>query len=165
MFKFALSISFIILNFQLIDGVISQDSDCFGYGARRVYRNFSVAQSGGVVDVYDMDKINQVGRLDMGQDKIIVMALLCGCDYCPDGVHGVGKEGVLKLINNYSNAEILNVIQGWRYEKSKFELLQSKITDSSRCNTCGHLGKQISHTKKGCVVCGTNQGCKASGWK
>lgn len=145
--------------------MISQDSDCFAYGARRVYRNFSVAQSGGLVDVYDMDKINQVGRLDMGQDKIIVMALFCGCDYCPDGVPGVGKESVIKLMNQYSNKDILNVIQGWRFEKSGYALLQSRATDASRCNSCGHAGKQLSHTRKGCVECGTRVGCKATGYK
>lgn len=30
----------------LLDGVISQDSDCFGYGAITVYRNFSVSKQG-----------------------------------------------------------------------------------------------------------------------
>lgn len=43
-----------------MDGCISQDSDCFGYGAQVVYRNFSIstqgsaAASGGAVDVYDI---------------------------------------------------------------------------------------------------------------
>jgi len=69
---------------QLVDGVISQDSDCFAYGAVRVYRNFSVstqgaqAAAGGAVDIYDMREITS--RMDFGQQKIIVMALLCGCD-------------------------------------------------------------------------------------
>lgn len=49
----------------MVDGVITQDSDCFAYGARRVYRNFSVASQGktaaqgGMVEVYDMDKIER----------------------------------------------------------------------------------------------------------
>lgn len=48
---------------KLVDGVISQDSDCFAYGARKVYRNFSVsmqgknASQGGAVDVYDLDRV------------------------------------------------------------------------------------------------------------
>lgn len=153
-------------SFQLIDGVISQDSDCFAYGARRVYRNFSVAQaSGAMVDVYDMQKIDQSGKLDMGQNKVIAMGLLCGCDYSPDGVHGVGRDGVLRLINQYTNEEILDAIQGWRIEKSKFDVMQRKALDTSRCNTCGHLGKQVSHTRKGCVDCGTSQGCQETHWK
>lgn len=49
----------------MVDGVISQDSDCFAYGARRVYRNFSVssqgsaAAQGGAVDVYDLDNVQK----------------------------------------------------------------------------------------------------------
>lgn len=48
-----------------MDGCISQDSDCFAYGAKVVYRNFSISQqgahaaSGGAVDVYDIDKVNK----------------------------------------------------------------------------------------------------------
>lgn len=50
---------------QLVDGCISQDSDCFAYGAKVVYRNFSIssqgsqAASGGAVDVYDLKKVNE----------------------------------------------------------------------------------------------------------
>lgn len=46
-----------------MDAVISQDSDCFAYGAKRVYRNFSVSNTGGSgalqgsVDCYDADKM------------------------------------------------------------------------------------------------------------
>lgn len=54
----------------LVDGVISQDSDCFAYGAIVVYRNFSLSSQGsssaqgGAVDVYDMNYINKfLGRL------------------------------------------------------------------------------------------------------
>lgn len=96
---------------KLVDGVISQDSDCFAYGALRVYRNFSVstqgtqAAAGGAVDIYDMEDIRN--RVDFGQHKVIVMALLCGCDYCPDGVGGIGKDSVLKLFKIYKESEIL----------------------------------------------------------
>lgn len=92
--------------------MISQDSDCFAYGAIRVYRNFSVSTqgsvsaAGGAVDVYDMDVVRQT--FDIGQNKTIAMALLCGCDYCPEGVGGVGKDAVTKLFNIYSDAEILD---------------------------------------------------------
>lgn len=49
---------------QLVDGCISQDSDCFAYGALVVYRNFSIstqgtqAAAGGSVDVYDIRTAN-----------------------------------------------------------------------------------------------------------
>lgn len=92
--------------------MISQDSDCFAYGAIRVYRNFSVSTqgnasaAGGAVDVYDMEVIQRT--LDIGQNKMIAMALLCGCDYCPEGVGGVGRDAVTKLFSIYKEQEILD---------------------------------------------------------
>lgn len=95
-----------------VDGVISQDSDCFAYGAVRVFRNFSLSMQGSVgsiggsVDVYDLSVVQR--SIDFGRNKIVVMALLCGCDYCPEGVGGVGRDAVQKLFSMYSEAEILN---------------------------------------------------------
>ncbi|XP_017070576.1 flap endonuclease GEN [Drosophila eugracilis] len=153
----------------LVDGVISQDSDCFAYGAVRVYRNFSVstqgaqAAAGGAVDIYDMREITT--RMDFGQNKIIVMALLCGCDYCPDGIGGIGKDGVLKLFNKYKETEILNKLRNWRGETNKYNALEIRVDDKSICSNCGHIGKTMSHTKSGCSVCRTHKGCDESLWK
>lgn len=97
---------------DLVDGVISQDSDCFAYGARRVFRNFSLSMQGtagsigGSIDIYDLDVVQKT--MDFGRNKIIVMALLCGCDYCPEGVGGVGRDAVQKLFTIYSETEILD---------------------------------------------------------
>lgn len=94
-----------------VDGVVSQDSDCFAYGARRVFRNFSLSMQGtagsigGSIDIYDLDFVQQ--SIDFGRNKIIVMALLCGCDYCPEGVDGVGRDAVQKLFAIYSENDIL----------------------------------------------------------
>lgn len=54
----------------LVDGVISQDSDCFAYGARRVFRNFSLSMQGtagsigGSIDIYDLDTVQK--SMDFG---------------------------------------------------------------------------------------------------
>lgn len=60
----------------MVDGVISQDSDCFAYGAQRVYRNFSVstqgktAAQGGAVDVYDLNRVRQAMGMCFLANKI-----------------------------------------------------------------------------------------------
>lgn len=98
--------------YGLVDGVISQDSDCFAYGARRVFRNFSLSMQGtagsigGSIDIYDLDIVEK--SMDFGRNKIIVMALLCGCDYCPEGIGGVGRDAVQKLFAIYSEVDILD---------------------------------------------------------
>ncbi|TMW47737.1 hypothetical protein DOY81_007193 [Sarcophaga bullata] len=153
----------------LVDGVISQDSDCFAYGALRVYRNFSIstqgalAAQGGAVDIYDMRNI--CSKIDFGQHKVIVMGLLCGCDYCPEGIGGIGRDSVMKLFNKYKNDEILKRIRSWRKEDDKFTALEMRVDDKTICSYCGHYGRTQSHTKNGCGICRTNQGCDESLWK
>lgn len=91
---------------QIVDGCISQDSDCFLYGAKKVYKNFSMSvhKSSGTVDEYDMERIGR--DLKLGRNKMIVMALLCGCDY-DNGVNGVGKESVMKFFQLVEDDVIL----------------------------------------------------------
>lgn len=153
----------------LVDGVISQDSDCFGYGAERVYRNFSVSQQGrgaavgGAIDVYDMKRVRE--QMDLGQEKMVVLALLCGCDYCPEGIGGIGKDSVLKLFKIYKNDEILDKIKSWRINESKYSALELRVDDKGICTNCGHLGRTVVHTKSGCSVCRMSKGCNADLWK
>lgn len=49
---------------------------------------------------------------------MISLALLLGCDYCPQGVPGVGKEGALKLIgackSHDKSCDIMDIMRGWR---------------------------------------------------
>lgn len=152
-----------------LDGIISQDSDCFGYGAVTVYRNFSVskqgktAAQGGSVDIYDMKRIWE--HLDLKQNKAVVLALLCGCDYCPEGVDGVGKDSVLKLFNMYKDEEILDKIREWKRKNDNYTAIELKVDDKSYCNNCGHYGSYQKHSRSGCSSCKMSLGCDGSEWK
>uniref|UniRef100_A0A182FQ59 Flap endonuclease GEN n=1 Tax=Anopheles albimanus TaxID=7167 RepID=A0A182FQ59_ANOAL len=148
----------------LIDGVISQDSDCFAYGAVRVFRNFCASQNGGSVDVYDLERANSAG-LRLGQEKIVAMALLSGCDYCPAGVAGVGREMVTRLLNCYDNETILQRIRSWRNTAHRLTELEVKVDDKNVCPDCGHIGKLMQHRKAGCLDCHRTAGCDESKWK
>lgn len=44
---------------------------------------------------------------EIGRNHMICMALLCGCDYCPEGVEGVGRDAATKLIELYDDTKIL----------------------------------------------------------
>ncbi|XP_050089227.1 flap endonuclease GEN [Anopheles aquasalis] len=148
----------------LIDGVISQDSDCFAYGAVRVFRNFCASQNGGSVDVYDLERANSAG-LRLGQEKIVAMALLSGCDYCPAGVAGVGREMVTRLLNCYDNESILPRMRSWRNTAHRLTELEVKVDDKNVCPDCGHNGKLMQHRKAGCLDCHRSIGCDESRWK
>lgn len=93
------------------------------------------------------------------------MALLCGCDYCPEGIGGVGRDSVLKLFNKYKNEDILKRIRSWRAEDDKYNALEIRVDDKTICSNCGHIGRTQSHTKNGCGVCCTKRGCDDSLWK
>ena len=81
----------------IVDAVISDDSDSFCYGAKVLLRNFSISNSGNAANVerFTSDKIDQSLKLD--RNRLIFMAIILGCDFCPSGVPGVGKETVMQL--------------------------------------------------------------------
>ncbi|XP_076668330.1 XPG-like endonuclease [Andrena cerasifolii] len=148
----------------LVDGCISQDSDCFLYGAKVVYRNFCTSAqgnrggTGGAVDKYTMEKI--VRLLNLGRNKMIALALLCGCDY-NDGLNGVGKEAALKLFKIVNDEGILERIKSWKTDNT-LDQREAEILCSNVCSSCGHSGKVQKHTKSGCVDCGTVIKCNDS---
>uniref|UniRef100_A0A182RQM2 Flap endonuclease GEN n=1 Tax=Anopheles funestus TaxID=62324 RepID=A0A182RQM2_ANOFN len=149
---------------NLIYGVISQDSDCFAYGAVRVFRNFCASQSGGSVDIYDLNRVDS-SVLRLGQEKIVAMALLSGCDYCPAGVMGVGREMVTRFLSCYDNSEILPKMRSWRKTADRLTELEIRAEDKNICSDCGHVGKQLQHRRAGCLDCRTKPGCNESRWK
>ncbi|XP_052868064.1 flap endonuclease GEN [Anopheles cruzii] len=148
-----------------IYGVISQDSDCFAYGAVRVFRNFCASQTGGgSVDVYDLQRL-EGSALQLGQEKIIAMALLTGCDYCPAGVLGVGREMVTRFLSCCQNDSILAKIRSWRRTSDQLTALEVKVDDKNVCTDCGHAGKLQQHRKSGCLDCHRSAGCDESRWR
>ncbi|KAK4328548.1 hypothetical protein Pmani_001025 [Petrolisthes manimaculis] len=81
---------------QVVDGVISQDSDVFLYGGKTVFRNFTASHSKATLEKYSVDLIE--AHLDLTRGDMIMLALLLGCDYRPQGVPGIGKDTALKFI-------------------------------------------------------------------
>lgn len=84
---------------------MTQDSDCFLYGARVIYRNFN-ASGNGSVDVYRMESIEKC--LQIGRNKMIALSLLCGCDYDEKGVVGIGKETAIKFLQSLDDNIVLH---------------------------------------------------------
>ncbi|OAD54035.1 Flap endonuclease GEN [Eufriesea mexicana] len=148
----------------LVDGCISQDSDCFLYGAKVVYRNFCTSAqgnrggTGGAIDEYTIEKIEKI--LELGRNKMIALALLCGCDY-NDGLSGVGKEAAMKLFKIVKDEDILERIKSWKTDTS-LDHKEAELLNSNLCSSCGHSGKVQKHTKSGCVDCGTTVKCNDS---
>ena len=56
-------------------------------------------------------------HLGMSRDNLIAIALLLGCDYLPDGVPGVGRETVVKLLNESRGVNLLQRFSEWKSPK------------------------------------------------
>ncbi|ELU13028.1 hypothetical protein CAPTEDRAFT_123501, partial [Capitella teleta] len=91
---------------KVVDAVITNDGDAFLYGARKVYRNFTMNTKDPHVESYCMDEIED--KLSLDRKTLVALALLLGCDYAPQGVAGVGKETVLKLIAELNGTSLLD---------------------------------------------------------
>ncbi|XP_033750071.1 flap endonuclease GEN homolog 1-like [Pecten maximus] len=101
------------LNAQgLVDGVMTSDVDAFLYGATTVYRNY--CSQSGVVDVYTMEKIQE--KLGLDRRAMVMIALLVGCDFCEEGLEGVGIKKALTLIDDIKKLgqDPLDRLRGWR---------------------------------------------------
>ncbi|KAL4704822.1 hypothetical protein ACJJTC_001297 [Scirpophaga incertulas] len=144
----------------MVNAVVSQDSDCFAYGARKVYRNFSVSSAAGggatqgSVDCYDADKMFQA--IGFGRNKMVALAMLCGCDY------GVGACGssiatVVSFLHTVSDGDIIPRLISWVSEPDRYDELTRWSQAPGRCDRCGHVGR--IHAKKGCPMCATHQSC------
>ncbi|KAK3608521.1 hypothetical protein CHS0354_010376 [Potamilus streckersoni] len=102
----------------LVNGCLTDDGDAFLYGARTVYRNFTLNSKDPHVESYTMDDIeNQLG---INQYGLVALALLLGCDYLPNGVPGVGVASARKLLQSLQGFNILSRFQKWRQNSFDF---------------------------------------------
>lgn len=115
----------------LVDAVISDDSDAFCYGALVLLRNFSISSGGACVERYIIDKISRTLKLD--RSRIIMMAVLLGCDFCPAGVPGVGKESILQIFEMWPEEwDAIGVFKYWI--QKKFGPIVQKGSSKAKAN-------------------------------
>ena len=81
---------------NLVDAVITDDSDVFLFGASTVYRNFFADKK--YCEVYSSDRIKK--ELGLDRDRFIQLALLLGSDYT-EGVVGVGVVNALEIVSAF----------------------------------------------------------------
>uniref|UniRef100_A0A915L2C5 Chromo domain-containing protein n=1 Tax=Romanomermis culicivorax TaxID=13658 RepID=A0A915L2C5_ROMCU len=107
----------------LVEAVITDDNDAFLYGANKVYKNFNLDGKQPVLECYSSHDIEN--KLGLNRQKMIALALLLGCDYCPKGVPGVGKERALKFVQSIPfERNVLNLLDQWKnsmYEETTYD--------------------------------------------
>ena len=111
----------------LVHAVISDDSDAFCYGARVVMRNFGANAKD--MEKFDMSKIERT--LGLSRDRMVVMAILLGCDFIPAGIGGIGKETVMQLFSKWK--------QSWNGLECLNFWIETSFEAWTECSSCEDL--------------------------
>jgi len=101
-----------------IYAVASQDYDCLMFQAPLLIQNLSLSRTrktiSGVKEVFpQIIELKQVlNELEISQEQLICLGIICGTDYNPGGVKGLGPKKSLKIIKEYKiKEEIFNAIE------------------------------------------------------
>lgn len=110
---------------NLAFALASQDFDSLLFGAKYLIRNLSVSNKRKVagssvykdvpIEFYDLAKILE--KLKITQDELIIVAILCGTDFNPGGIKGIGPKKALKLVKEYKDRwdELFNILDWFSY--------------------------------------------------
>jgi DNA excision repair protein ERCC-5 len=94
-----------LVQLGLVDGIVTDDSDCFLFGGTRIYKNFF--NQAKFVECYlasDFEK-----EFDLTRQKMIDVAHLLGSDYT-EGLTGVGPVTALEILGEFPG---LNDFKTW----------------------------------------------------
>ena len=81
----------------LVDGVVTEDSDIFIFGAKKVYKNFFNENK--YCEAYYAKDIQK--DLGLGKHQLVALAMLLGGDYT-DGVKGVGIVNGMEILQAFA---------------------------------------------------------------
>ncbi|KAG9494621.1 hypothetical protein GDO78_002125 [Eleutherodactylus coqui] len=141
-----------------VDGCITNDGDVFLYGARTVYRNFTMNVKDPHVDCYEVSAIKD--RLGLDRESLVGLAIFLGCDYIPKGLPGVGRELAMKFIKSLNGESILQRFYQWRKQFDDPTMNSKPAKKKVHCTVCSHPGSEKEHERKGCTLCGSEKYCE-----
>ncbi|KAH8585203.1 endonuclease [Cryptosporidium sp. chipmunk genotype I] len=109
----------ILTQLNICHGVLSDDSDCLIFGAKKIFRNFF---SGNSIEMYDLNHVKKYLGIEK-QEQFYILAILLGCDYTV-GVNGIGPVNAVEVLKAYPELEDMILFQNWSMNK-----FQDKSTD------------------------------------
>lgn len=109
-----------LMELSLVDGIVTDDSDCFLFGGKRIFKNMFSQNK--YVECYDATDLEREFGLD--RSKYINLALLLGSDYT-DGVTGIGPVTAMEILAEFDGEDSLTKFKEW------WENVQLKISQSS----------------------------------
>ncbi|KAL3924500.1 MAG: hypothetical protein SGILL_001011, partial [Bacillariaceae sp.] len=168
----------------IVDGIISNDGDCFLFGAKVLYTKFSIENleqsrvmrydAGDIracLDDDDADKFDETGQkseegdaiVRMTRNDLIAFAILTGSDLAGDGLDKVGCRKAIRFIRKcridnplkLEESPAIKELISWGKAASRFR--------KTPCTSNDHDDKEIG-TKRTCGCCG-HPGSKRSHMK
>ncbi|KAK0061017.1 DNA repair protein complementing XP-G cells [Biomphalaria pfeifferi] len=102
-------------------GTITDDSDIWLFGGRKMYKNFFNQSK--YVEMYSLDNIRN--HFGLSREQLINIALLCGSDYT-EGLQGVGPVRALEIMAEFpgDGIEGLLLFRKW-WDKAKKKMTAS----------------------------------------
>ncbi|GAA5869978.1 hypothetical protein JCM16303_001859 [Sporobolomyces ruberrimus] len=97
-----------LLSRSLVDGVVTDDSDVFLFGASRVYRHMFDGNK--YLECYLSTDLER--ELNLDRDKLVRLAYLLGGDY-DDGLPGVGPVLARELVDEFEGEDGLTRFKDW----------------------------------------------------
>ncbi|KXH52568.1 DNA excision repair protein [Colletotrichum simmondsii] len=97
-----------LVRLGLVDGIVTDDSDCFLFGGTRIYKN--MFNSNKFVECYlgsDLEK-----ELSLSRDQLIAIAQLLGSDYT-EGLPGVGPVTAVEILSEFPGKDGLAQFKEW----------------------------------------------------
>lgn len=103
----------------------SQDFDSLLFGGKFLIRNLSVSSKRKIpgssmykdfpIEFYDLQK--NLEKLKISRDELIIIAMLCGTDFNPGGIKGIGPKKALKLVQEYKDKwdELFKILDWYSY--------------------------------------------------
>lgn len=97
-----------LVRLGLVDGIVTDDSDAFLFGATRIYKN--MFSSSKLVECYlasDLEK-----EMSLPREQLVALAQLLGSDYT-EGISGVGPVTAVEIISEFPGADGLEKFREW----------------------------------------------------
>jgi len=114
--------------------VASQDYDCLMFKTPLLIQNLSMSRKrktiSGYIEVFpQIIKLEEVlKKLEINQEQLICLGILCGTDYNPGGVKGIGPKKSLAIVKEFKTKEkIFNAIGKEKFEKYEINFDWKKI--------------------------------------
>lgn len=97
-----------LVSLGLVDGIITDDSDVFLFGGKRVYKNmFNQSKT---VECFLLSDLAR--ELGLDRDTLVRLAYLLGSDYV-DGLPGVGPVVAMELLKEFPGENGLHKFKDW----------------------------------------------------